>query len=61
MDQDDIATRVIQRVNWLPPVDSPGDLPTEGVAPGTMCFVAVDGEEEVWEFHEGAWRKFDEL
>ena len=61
MDEDDIATRMITKVPWHSPVASVLDLPQEGVAEGTMCFVAVDREEEVWEYRDGAWRKFDDL
>jgi len=61
MEEDDIATRQITKVPWLPPVKHAQDLPTTNVAEGTLCFVAVDFEEEVWEYHEGAWRKLDEL
>ncbi len=61
MEEDDIATRVITKVPWLPPVQSVLELPEEGVAEGTMCFVAADQEEEVWEFRDGAWCKMDDL
>ena len=55
--EDDIETRMMTRVAWLPPVRSEQDLPTVGVAEGSMCYVEGDGtgEEEVWEFREGAW------
>jgi hypothetical protein len=55
--EDDIETRVISRANWLPPVASPEELPTDGVADGTMCYVEADDadEEQVWEFTGGAW------
>ena len=59
--EDDIETRVIQKVKWLPPVESQADLPLEGIAEGTMCYVEGDltGEEEVWEFRDGAWHRLD--
>jgi len=61
MEEDDIATRRITKVPWIPPVPTAADLPTADVAEGTLCFVAVDFEEEVWEYHDGTWRKLDDL
>jgi len=61
MDEDDIATRMITKVPWLPPVGSVMDLPQEDIAEGTMCFVAVDHDEEVWEYRDGSWRKMEDL
>lgn len=62
--EDDIPTRRIQKVDWLPPVTRTEDLPIDGVLEGTMCFVEGpdgEGEEEVWEFHAGGWRRIDTL
>lgn len=55
---DEAKTQLLTRVKWLPPVETPDQLPTEGVEEGTRCF--VDGpdaanEEEVWEFRDGRW------
>lgn len=64
MSEDDIPTRQIQRLNWLPPVRRVEDLPARGVPEGALCFVegsAGEGEEEVWEYREGAWHRFDTL
>ena len=59
--EDDIETRMMPKVKWLPPVGSFDELPVEGVAPGTLCYVEGDltGEEEVWEFLDGTWSRFD--
>ncbi len=55
--EDDIETRVITKANWLPPVASEYELPVEGIADGTLCYVEADDadEEETWEFTEGRW------
>ena len=59
--EDDIETRIIQKVKWLPPVSDAKDLPTEGVADGSMCYVegALTGDEEIWEFNGGTWSRID--
>lgn len=55
--EDEIETRMITKANWLKPVASPDELPTDGVDEGTMCYVEADDadEEEVWEFQLGRW------
>jgi hypothetical protein len=52
---------VLQKVRWIPPVERAEELPTDGVVEGSMCYVEGDvtGDEEVWEFHQGAWRRVD--
>jgi len=60
-DQDDIATRRIEKINWLPPVNQVGDLPAGDVPEGTMCFVETEGEEEVWQFMDETWTRVDIL
>ena len=59
--EDDIETRVMTRANWLPPVKSQDELPTEGVAEGSMCYVEgdVSGDEEVWEYRNSRWSRLD--
>ena len=59
--EDEIETRVMTRANWLPPVKAPEELPTEGVAEGSMCYVEgdVSGDEEVWEYRNSRWSRFD--
>lgn len=62
--EDDIPTRRIQKISWLPPVPRAEDLPIDGVLDGTMCLVEGrdgEGEEEVWEFEGGSWRQIDTL
>jgi hypothetical protein len=60
-DEDDIETRVMTRANWLSPVKSKEELPTEGVTEGSMCYVEgdVSGDEEVWEYRNSRWSRFD--
>ena len=59
--EDDIATRRIEKIPWLPPVDSVEDLPTQDVPEGTMCFVEAEGQEEVYQYTNGAWMRVDML
>ena len=61
MEQDDISTRLIQKIPWLPPVANVDQLPLEDIAEGTMCFVETDGEEEIWFYVEGIWTRRDIL
>lgn len=61
MDQDDISTRIIQKIPWLPPVSKVELLPLEDIAEGTMCFVETDGEEEIWMYLDGTWIRQDIL
>ncbi|NCG20037.1 MAG: hypothetical protein GWP91_13600 [Rhodobacterales bacterium] len=61
MEQDDISTRLIQKIPWLPPVAHVDLLPLEDIAEGTMCFVETDGEEEIWFYVEGIWTRRDIL
>ncbi len=60
-EEDDISTRLIQKIPWLPPVPSVDMLPLDDVIDGTMCFVETDGEEEIWSFLEGKWIRQDIL
>ena len=60
-EEDDIATRRIEKIIWLPPVARVDDLPRDGVLGGTMCFVETDGEEEVWRFDGNTWIRVDML
>ncbi len=56
--EDTIKTTLFTKAKWLRPVATVADLPANGVAEGTRCFVDVDGtddDEEVWEFTEGQW------
>ena len=61
MEQDDISTRLIQKIPWLPPVSKVEQLPLEDIAEGTMCFVETEGEEEIWMFVDGTWTRQDIL
>lgn len=46
------------RMQWLPPVNSPADLPKEDVPEGALCHVqAPEDDEGVWKFQHGAWIK----
>lgn len=59
---DDVKTVLIQKLKWLPPVDSVDDLPTQGVEEGTHCFVEGDDEdEEIWQFTDQRWIRIDQL
>lgn len=53
--EDDVETRRIQRLQWLPPVQDPAELPSEGVEVGTLCFVEGPGDGTVWERLEEGW------
>lgn len=55
--EDDIKTQLLTRVKWLPPVDTLDELPQDGVAEGTRCFVGPEDAdvEEVREFRGGRW------
>lgn len=58
--EDDIATIVIPRSAWLPPVAKPADLPRVGVPEGALCYVDAedpdgDGDEQIWQYTAGAW------
>lgn len=59
--EDDIETRMMTRATWLPPVKSQEELPTDGVAEGSMCYVEgdVSGDEEVWEYRNARWSRLD--
>lgn len=61
-EEDDIKTVLIQKLQWLPPVDTVSQLPPDA-AEGTHCFVeGPDTEgEEIWKVIGGAWVQVDEL
>jgi len=59
--EDEVSTQLITKVPWLPPVKRVEDLPIEDVPEQCMCFVETDGEEEVWQMVDGAWRRVDML
>lgn len=61
MEEDEVSTQLITKLNWLQPVERVEDLPVEGVPDGSMCFVEADGEEEVWQFVDGVWVRVDML
>jgi hypothetical protein len=61
---DDVKTVLIQKLVWLPPVASVDELPTDGVAPNTHCFVEGDdddSEEEIWMYDGTKWVSVDQL
>ncbi len=60
-EEDEIATQMITKLNWLTPVETVDQLPKEGVPEGSMCFVAPEGEEEVWQLVQGTWTRIDML
>ena len=63
-DPDQVKTQLMQKIRWLPPVQSVHDLPVEGVAPGMHCFVESDdaeADEEIWAFNDGQWTRVDTL
>ena len=60
-EEDDISTMLITKLEWLAPVATVDDLPTDGVKEGAYCFVAPDGEEEVWQYQSGKWIRVDML
>lgn len=46
------------RMQWLPPVGSPAELPKDDVPEGALCHVqAPENEEGVWKFQGGHWNK----
>ncbi len=63
MAEDDIQTQLMTRASWLPPVADVSELPIEGVAEETRCFVDPDDaeDEEVWVFRQGKWHHIDTL
>lgn len=59
-DEDAIATILMPRPSWLPPVDKPEDLPRSGVSEGALCYVDAqdasgDTDPQVWQYTCGAW------
>jgi hypothetical protein len=40
---------------WLPPVATVGELPTDNVAEGSLCYVQAQGEEAAWQYCQGEW------
>ena len=61
--EDDIQTQLMTRNSWLPPVSHVDELPIDGVAEETRCFVDPDDAEveEVWVFRHGKWHLIDTL
>ena len=55
--EDDEITHEIEPPRPLPPVQSPDQLPTRGVAEGTLCLVhdEATGRDRLWAFRDGAW------
>ena len=53
MSNEEMKTAMFEQPMWLSPVETRGELPTEGVQPGVLCFVEDEGA--VYRFEEGRW------
>lgn len=52
---DEETTNRLPVSQWLPPVATAADLPTDNVAEGSLCYVQAAGEEAAWQYHQGEW------